>query len=474
MPAKFSCFLLLSLAGLGAAEFFAAPDGLPSGDGSAEAPWDLASALGHPSALAPGDVVWLRGGTYTGTFTSTLTGTGERPIIVRQIPGERVVVDGARDTPLPAVLTINGAHAWFWGLEVLNSNTVRSVQSAAEGRATGIDVFGPGTRLINCIVHDNGNGIGFWSQAIDSLIYGTIVFNNGWDAADRGHGHALYAQNKTGTKRIVDSVFFNSFSHGLHIYGSDDAFLDRFSVEGNIAFNNGILSRDGITRNILLGGGAVARDNTLIENYTYFSPSDQVGQNNLGYRAGCDGAVVKRNYFANGGLVLINCQNYSIEENLFHPYVFGFPIEELPSNTYARTRPSGTRVFLRPNRYEAGRAHIAVFNWDLSDAVEFDPAGTLKQGDAYQIRDLQDLFGEPLAGGIYEGGPIRIPMNTAAIGLPHGEPGVPLRHTSAEFGAFLLLPHNLPVVARSAQARRAGTAGSPVRRITSPPARTAY
>ncbi|MBZ2179164.1 MAG: hypothetical protein ACK58M_05105 [Acidobacteriota bacterium] len=446
---------LLSAAGLaGAAEFFVSPFGSPGGNGSVASPWDLSTALAQPAAVLPGDTIWVGEGTYRGSFTSLLRGTAARPIVVRAAPAARAVIDGESDSLLPAVFTIRGAYAWIWGLEILNSHPRRTYPTPATGRPTGVDIFGTGVRLINCLVHDHGSGIGFWSNSVDSQLYGVIVYNNGWDGPDRGHGHAVYAQNEQGVKRITDSVFFNSFSHGIHIYGSEEASLNQFRVEGNIAFDNGALSRTGITRNILLGGGTVARDNLLADNYTYFSPSPLVGQNNIGYRAGCDGMAVRRNYFANGGLVAIECRNVVIEDNFFHPYIFGLPEAQLARNTYVRTRPTGTRVFVRPNEYEPGRAHLAVFNWDLRDRVPVDLSPFLRPGQVFAIRDLQNPLGPPVAGGVFDGRPVSLPLNLTTIATPVGEPGAQARHTPSEFGAFLLLPYASPV------RRRGGENGS--------------
>src|SRR6185437_8871425 len=41
------------------------------------------------------------------------------------------------------------------------------------------------------------------------------------------------------------------------------------------------------------------------------------------------------------------------------------------TSTFER-KPSGVRVFVRPNRYEPGRAHVVVYNWDRADTVEID------------------------------------------------------------------------------------------------------
>jgi hypothetical protein len=76
-------------------EFFVAPEGLSSNDGSINRPLDLSRALSSDSPAAPGDTIWVRGGTYRGLFRSYLTGTAAAPIIVRNYKGERVIIDGS-------------------------------------------------------------------------------------------------------------------------------------------------------------------------------------------------------------------------------------------------------------------------------------------------------------------------------------------------------------------------------------------
>src|SRR5436190_10473156 len=98
-----------------APNFCVSPTGSPSGDGSFTEPWDLATALAGPAAVTPGSTIWLRGGTYTNAaerrgFASTLIGTADAPIVVRQYAGQHATV---RDT-----LFVTGANAWVWGCEV--------------------------------------------------------------------------------------------------------------------------------------------------------------------------------------------------------------------------------------------------------------------------------------------------------------------------------------------------------------------
>jgi hypothetical protein len=85
--------------------FFAAPDGRPDGNGKRKRPWDLGTALSQPSKVRPGDTIYLRGGTYTGKYVSTLVGAPDGPITVSSFPGEWAKIDGYIYTTLASPMT---------------------------------------------------------------------------------------------------------------------------------------------------------------------------------------------------------------------------------------------------------------------------------------------------------------------------------------------------------------------------------
>lgn len=81
-------------------------------------------------------------------------------------------------------------------------------------------------------------------------------------------------------------------------------------------------------------------------------------------------------------------------------------------------RPTGTKVFVFPNRHEDGRAHVAVFNWDDHEAVEVDLSEVLREGGAYRVYNVLDFGGTirdavPVAQGQYDGGEVLLPMRGA-------------------------------------------------------------
>ncbi len=455
---------------------YVAPNGSPSGKGTRERPVDLATALsGKSDLIRPGNNVWLRGGTYTGSFTSNLNGTSSAPITIRQFPGEHAVIDGSNSKN--PTLTINGAWAVYRGFEVANSNPDR-----IKARPNGVMVNGPHTKLINLTVHDTGVAIGFWAPAVDSEIYGCIIYNNGWQGPppDRGHGHGIYAQNAEGTKRIVDNIIFDQYGYGIHAY-TQAGEIKGFHIEGNFIFCNGSLaeSEKKYNPNILVGGYKPAERIALINNYTYH-PWDIIATNVwLNYTAKNNKDVtLNGNYFAGGkplivaewlevsatnntlagpgGLTVVNMpagvspSAYRWDDNIYFtdnsisasPFAFesqgksssytfadwqritGFDSNSQLIRT-ATSKPSGVKVFIRPNLYEAGRANIVIYNWDGNPKAVVNLGDFLAVGDQYEIRSVYDLSGHPLVSGSYDGKPIQLPMEGMKTG--------------PEFNAFVLI-----------------------------------
>jgi hypothetical protein len=242
--------ICLAAAIAAAGEFHVAPAGSPQGNGSAEQPWDLATALAAAEIVQPGDTVWLHAGTYRGGFVSSLQGAPDKPILVRGAPGERVTIDTLhRDERDNGLLLLGGADAIYRDFEVTCSHPTRETKIGGSWpqdiRRGGVDIRGDRIAAVNLVVHDCGGGFGFWAQGEAGEISGCVIYYNGWKGPDRGHGHGIYAQNARGTKRIVDNIVFHQFAYGIHAYGSEKASLKGFEIDGNICFDNGCLTRKG-------------------------------------------------------------------------------------------------------------------------------------------------------------------------------------------------------------------------------------
>jgi hypothetical protein len=467
--------------------WFAAPTGSSTGDGSSR-PWDLQTALhGGNGKVQPGDTVWLRGGTYTSAtpVNSTLAGTALAPIVVRQYPGERAILD-ARGATSPTnrgdFFTVGGDYSTFWGFEVMDSDPNRSTDT----RPNLIVVNASHVKLINLIDHDGGIGFYTFANLLDIEIYGCLVYNNGWQEPSFGNGHGIYAKSTSGPVYLRDNILFNQFGYGIHIFtiaGPDG--LTNIHAEGNASFNNGAVVADPVNSpnaNILFGGSEPVRNGTLVDNMTYFSPN--VGVHNLliGFGTTVNQDLTVRNNYAVGGMLLLDVgwwqsltmtdnslfgstsdmiwlrdstlSGFQLANNRYYRdpsaqawgYIntdYGFPGWQQVTGVGATDRavtsdPAEPMVFLRPNRYEPGRANLIIYNWSRQSTVPVDLSGIVRVGDPYEVRNVQDFFGAPVLSGAYGGGPVDVPMTgVTPVGPIGGSPTVPPQ-TGPDFGVFIV------------------------------------
>jgi S-layer homology domain len=433
--------LLLALVGaLYATDFYVAPNGSSSGNGSIGSPWDLQTALNQPSSVHPGDTIWLRGGTYSGVghYVGNLNGTAANPIIVRQYAGERATIDGNYAGNLDT-LEIHGSYTWYWGFEIFNSDPTRYTSDGNDPprRGEGVEMLGLDNKMINMIVHDTSQGVLNGSGTNGAEIYGNLLYYNGYDSPDRGHGHGAYVQNDPGNvvKKVTDNIIFEQFGYGIHGYTTNTG-LANLDIEGNTSFDNGGLSQvSGWSTNILLGGLQVALNPIISNNFTYNQVHD--GANNTGYSAGCTNPTISSNYLDSGtALKLVGCTGITMTSNTFYGSISGFTQSQFPNNTYYSSQPTGVKVFVRPNAYEAGRANITIFNWDHDPTVPVDLSGILSAGTYFEIRNVQNYFGDAVVSGTYDGSPVQIPMTGLSVASPVG--AATPNPTGPAFNAFIL------------------------------------
>lgn len=482
------------------AAYYVAVDGAPTGDGSREHPWDIHTALaGADGRIQPADTVWLRGGRYVGHFVSRLTGTPEAPIIVRQVPGERATLDNPETAPghspkfrstftgrAYVTLKVAGEWVWYWGFEVIHSSPDRDV-----ARTDGVYPTAPNNRFINLVIHDNAVGVSFSNDSRNSEVYGCVIYNNGYSDIDRTHGHGIYAKNDGRfLKRVRDNIVFNQFRNGIQVYtDAGSGQLKGFLIEGNVWFNNGVLtSNSAPDGNILIGGREPADQIVLRHDMTYFSPGVNARNVRIGYKDPLrNGAVtVQGNYFVGGNPVLTfgNWNQARIADNVLAGSGVILALTHPPrtdqvwsGNRYVRdpdatawtyrdtaytfegwrhaTRfgatdqadwppPSEPQVFVRPNAYERGRANIIVYNWSRRSTVSVDVSGLLHTGDRFAVHNVQDFFGTPVLSGTYAGGPLVLPMTAIEPPRPiGGSPGTPPR-TGPDFNVFVLTSEPAP------------------------------
>ena len=382
--------------------------------------------------VRPGATIWLRGGTYGSgatIFVSKLVGTADAPIVVRQYPGERAIINGGLQIgccdkdPHPD----RGSYVWFWGFEVASTITDRTgVPSTDTDLATSVlvnavDSWAPGTKFINLVIHDSRQGIGIWEEAQNSEVYGNLIYNNGFQAADRGHGHGIYLQNNDGNKLISDNIIFNQFGVGIHGYATSNAHVHNVTADGNIVFNNGVISLNSQNVDNILFASGTGLENILVQNnYTYHTPARDQGYSRVGWQFdNINKTVAVRNNYFMGGFIGImlnrwtaanftgntvyskskllalldvspgeNPRNYVWDRNTYYGSgQFNFTGKEVDwsgwrngstldsFSRFSSSAPTGVWAFVRPSIYESGRANIVIYNWDRNPAVSVDVSG---------------------------------------------------------------------------------------------------
>jgi hypothetical protein len=444
-------------------------------------PWRLGTALsGADGTVQPGDTVWLHGGAYRGAFTSTLSGTPDAPVVVRQYPGERAIIDGARDPR--STLAVWGPWSVFWGFELTNSDPIRTASSSAsDTRPDVVYNAAAHTKYINLVIHDGG--VAFYTEpaATDVEVSGSIIYNNGWQGPERGHGHGLYLKSDAGPVVARGNVVFNQFGYGVHVYSNaGSGRLNNIRLEHNVVFNNGTLSSDLAEPNILIGGEEPADGIALVGNHTYLSPGRDVSNVQLGWGSVPNGVVALDGNTLVGGSPVLDARVWSsatvVRNALAGERVMVSLVDPLPANhtwvdnRYFRdptlaaweyggvARPFGSwrdvagvgasdhataappvqpAVTVWADPYETGRAIVVVHNWGRHPFVYVDLSAVLAPGDGYEIRNVENLFGEPLAAGIYDGMAMPLPMSGFGQPVPAGFDTSPAPAAGPDLGVFV-------------------------------------
>lgn len=408
-----------------ATSFYVSSNASETGIGSINNPWQLQIALNHPAALHPGDTVWIRGGVYTNTFDSQTSfschtnGTASAPIIFRNYNNERATIDGQLTYSLYAGLG-NCSYTWFWGIEVTNSGS----KDRNHNIYGGVTCTAENIKFINMIVHDTGSGLDCWKTAKNSETYGCIIYHIGNNLNNNGnlegHGHGMYLQNDTvGTKIIHDNIVFSTYGYGIKVWQTTTtAPLGNFHFQGNIVFNGGSASENlgGIGNNsrthnffVVSNGPNNPVVNTVIKhNYTFAgtnTPRPPVNAFGLNY--GVRNFILDSNYLACQTRLGFNNTpvfDASVKGNtifggipsIYGYYLWGFTQTDYPNNTYISELPkTGLDYFLIPNKYEAGRGHLVIYNWDSLESVNVDISNLgLNPGDEFELVNVLNYFND--------------------------------------------------------------------------------
>lgn len=242
---------LLAAGRLAAAEFFVAPQGDDRQAGTLAAPF--ATIQRAQAAAAPGDTVFIRGGTYRMSeaqiarkerifaYVTLLDQSGrpERRIRYWAYPGERPVFDFSQIKPAGHrvhAFRVTGSWLHLRGLEVVGVQ----VTITGHTQSIGFDNQGSDNLYEQLSVHD-GMAIGFWiGNGANNLVLNCDAYRNHDSVSEGGRGGNTDGFGYHGRKGSVNNVFrgcrawFNS-DDGFDFINSGEAAL----AENCWAFYNG-------------------------------------------------------------------------------------------------------------------------------------------------------------------------------------------------------------------------------------------
>ena len=454
--------------------YYASTTGASGNAGTQASPWDLTSVLGgsHAQLNGPstGATVYLRGGTYPGSWTVGANIKGTNPfgpfdprgkIHIRAFPGETVVLTDSLSIPLAP--TPAGTDIWWWDITVQNTNVGAS-------NVIGIDAHAARHGFVRVIVHDqSGDGFGGWVEGPDCFWVQCAAFNNGFTGSDpsSSFGHGYYIENQTGFKRLYGCMAFNQFGYGFHHYASGSSFLNNGDFQYCAGLANG--RKDGY--DFIFGGGpplvGFNCDHPASLSWTA-APAEQTPLS-IGYTSdqtvNTSGAVT--NGFLDGGRVLIewwdspgvlNFSNNKVGQGLHvdflgasanfgagsavdnnaYNYTDAFDPFEIERNAVLSTTGTiagwrtllgggfethstltananiGSLVQVWLNPLDPGHGKVDIKNPSGASTVNVDVSSIVPIGGTYNVFHHHSLNASPvLTGSNYPGGTLAFPMNPA-------------------------------------------------------------
>ena len=224
---------LLCAGGCLATEFFIATNGNDQNPGTLAAPWGTFVKVSD--AVAPGDTVTVRGGTYKPVVNTYFykDGTAAAPVTFRAYPGEAVLLDGSALPAGTELIYVSANYFVMQDFELANSkqNGI-SINSGANHSGAGF------VTVRNCKIHGSFfSGIAI-TGGHDVLIDACTIFNN--VAMNNVHGGswtgALYAQDSN-NDQFTHNVIYNNQGEGLIFLRSDNCRAAGNSVHDNFSAN---------------------------------------------------------------------------------------------------------------------------------------------------------------------------------------------------------------------------------------------
>jgi hypothetical protein len=351
-----------------------------------------------------------------------LQGKPDKPVTVSAYRSERVTIDGGLHTEGFPYDENRPEHLIIRDLEVIVAENLSQPRvSSHTGSAPPADLkrpwggieIGDGVdiKLINNVIHGNMQGVSLWARVGgDSELYGNLIYDNGWMAPDRGHGHGVYLQNEpTSYKYLRNNVVFGQYSMNVHAYGSSSASIENVVIDQNIFYS----AADRPNNRVLVGGlNRNSNRGFRITGNVHFHSNLQVG---YGGRSVHDAEVTGNT------IVLAKMEATNLSRGVLHD---NFVWEELYlSNRGGWTGrlkpvpndnvdvPAKPLVFLHPNAYASNRAHVAILCFGGQRELEIPVSEFLNPGDEFELRRPDNFYGSAVYRGTCKGPLASVPIS---------------------------------------------------------------
>lgn len=356
-------------------------------------PVSLGVALNSPNLLV-GDYLSLRG-----TFSNQYT-INKNNLQIQSRSGELATIDGS-------VSVLTGVESLLLNNIIVHDSSF-IVRDSNVGHASGVDLQAATAELRDLIIYDETMGIYVPNNVTSIILDGCILFFNGWlDVSTGPHGHGIYAKSNI---TIRNCIIFGNANFGIQIYGTGNR--DNVTLQDNISFCTtsivdyvpqcNIIHADGV--------GMVWNGNCT---YNYIG---RRRPNDFGYGGAFSDAVMINNYLPEG---YTNSGSGTFSQQ--------------SGNVLAPEAANHVRVIS-----VRGRAHVAVYNWELLDTVEVDVSSIFSPGDSVSIINVMDYFVDRATSVVDGNGKITVDMRATnhSIAVPQGltSPVTPF----PEFGCFVI------------------------------------
>lgn len=232
---------------MSAATYYVAPNGNNNNPGTITQPW--ATWQKGFSSLSAGDILYIRGGTYTGmygpghgVYISGRDGTSTNKITVSAYPGEVPVLDCSSLSASAGVnygILMSGCDNWhIKGLTVKNVREYRNLHKSSGGSPTA------GWELSNCnkitlelcVVTGCGNGFSL-NGTLHDIYYLNCDAHHNYDYYDDGG----LANGFNGNMRGNSTIYYK----GCRAWSNSDDGYDNFGGAGYMVYNDCWAYRNG-------------------------------------------------------------------------------------------------------------------------------------------------------------------------------------------------------------------------------------